>query len=92
MSGTGRLPVATNGRFVDAKSERALPERRAALEKPGRQVWVGTCRPPLVEADAGRAPKLSQGPVARAIGNVRQRPMYRGRTPGWTNTEAGRFS
>jgi hypothetical protein len=45
MTASGRLPVATNGCSVDAISPRALTERRAALEKPGRHVWVGTRRP-----------------------------------------------
>ena len=39
-AGHGRLPVVTNGRFLGAKLESAGAECRAALEKPGRRVWV----------------------------------------------------
>ena len=38
----GRLQVAMNGCSVDAKRERAGPERQAALEKLGGRVWVGS--------------------------------------------------
>jgi len=42
-----------------------------------------------VEADAGGASTMSQGLVPRAIGNVRQLPVYSGRTP--ARTTNGRF-
>jgi len=41
----GRVPVATNGSYVDAKPVRVWPERRAAFEKPDRRVWVEMTRP-----------------------------------------------
>jgi hypothetical protein len=39
------VPLARNGRFGEPKPARALSERRAALEKADRQVWVGSGRP-----------------------------------------------
>ena len=35
------VPVATNGCLAEAKPARGRSERRAALEKSDRQVWVG---------------------------------------------------
>ena len=43
MAACGRVPVATNGCFVDAELERGRSERRAALQKPDGRVWVD-CR------------------------------------------------
>ena len=40
FNGIGRVLVATNGCFGDAESERSGSERRAALEKLERPVWV----------------------------------------------------
>lgn len=55
----GRLLVATNGCFADAKPERALPERRAALENPDRRLKVGASNSLSVRAVLGQPDRQS---------------------------------
>ena len=74
--------------FAAARVERAAASRRPTQGR-GCRFRVGTCRPMPVEADAGGASTMSHGLVPRAIGNVRQLPMYSGRTPGRTTN--GKF-
>jgi len=62
-AGHGRLPEATNGCFVDAKHEKAEPERRAALGKLEGRLRVGCCRSrPSMFNDRCT---LGSGPTAR---------------------------
>ena len=68
-SGRGRVPVATNGCFVDAEPDGGRSERRTALEKPDGQQWVD-CRHTRPTAD--------RHPILLALA-LRNRPEATGR-------------
>ncbi len=47
---SGRLPEIVNDRFVEAKLEKTVDVRRAAIETTDGQVWVGKSQPTNKEA------------------------------------------
>ncbi len=61
-SATGRLPVATNGCFVEAGPDRRRSEHGAVLESSGRRLWV-VLDLSAVEQAAIRVAVPSSGPL-----------------------------